>query len=377
MICLDDLGCVHDQSFLMTKWSLNGNWQLCAGMLWHLLKNWPRIPLTMRRTRKWSLKCSALKVIRHQLLFFRSGNVQLSLDNDLGPGSWHHKWWTTGWFTFQVTVGVVGLAAATSASSTKLSVGQTITGELFQSETVGTCCKRSLWHQTCVFGFWNSFRFKTSVFAFRFVGCYVKFQAPWPGSTRSALFLRRDERDINIFTAFFWRSTVMDTALAVSSRTRGTGSSSTLEQVVMLCASPISLPKSFQPTRQVEIYVAIPVFLSFPAEIDFPKLLFPKFQHNQLLTFSYIFQFFSSIPQVYVGYVSQFPYFVAAQEGDKVEDLRVAKIDGDKIEVTTRPLALGTPLFALKKCVEPRVLKVGILWQIGKLLIVEDDVGKI
>ena len=28
-----------------------------------------------------------------------------------------------------------------------------------------------------------------------------------------------------------------------------------------------------------------------------------------------------------------------AQEGDKVEGLRVAKIDGDKIEVTPRPLA--------------------------------------
>lgn len=30
---------------------------------------------------------------------------------------------------------------------------------------------------------------------------------------------------------------------------------------------------------------------------------------------------------------------MALQEGDKVEGLRVAKIDGDKVEVTTRPLA--------------------------------------
>jgi hypothetical protein len=27
------------------------------------------------------------------------------------------------------------------------------------------------------------------------------------------------------------------------------------------------------------------------------------------------------------------------QEGDKVEGLRISKIDGDKVEVTTRPLA--------------------------------------
>ena len=29
------------------------------------------------------------------------------------------------------------------------------------------------------------------------------------------------------------------------------------------------------------------------------------------------------------------------QEGDKVEGLRISKIDGDKVEVTTRPLAPG------------------------------------
>ena len=29
----------------------------------------------------------------------------------------------------------------------------------------------------------------------------------------------------------------------------------------------------------------------------------------------------------------------ASQEGSKVEGLRIAKIDGDKVEVTTRPLS--------------------------------------